>query len=408
MDSRKENQLPPLSLEEAVSYLKEHTQAIRETLVLPISEAAGYSLAEPVFALHDQPPFPRSPFDGYAVRSCDTAGAGTQPAVLRVIGEVDAGGWFEGTVGPGEAVRIMTGAPIPDGADAVIKQEETDLGEETVTVFREMRRLQNYIFPGEDFKKGSLLLPEGEQLGPVEIGILAGNGMGEVRVFRHPRVIVISTGDELTDTGLPLGPGKIYDSNRYTIALQLKAWNCRVCGVFHSPDDPDSCADMIREWEGRVDLIVTTGGVSVGKKDIMHDVYDRLGLCRIFWKVGIKPGAAMMAGRFGNTMVLSLSGNPYAAYVDLHMLVRPVISKLTGSNSLEMVRQKAVLQDDYPRSSDRRRFVRCHVQDGKAVTEGHTGGNGDIASGRHVNAMIDIPAGSGPLHAGDEVTVILI
>ena len=157
-----------------------------------------------------------------------------------------------------------------------------------------------------------------------------------------------------------------------------------------------------------VDMVISTGGVSVGKKDIMHDVYALLGIQRTFWKIGIKPGAAMLTGTYRGKHVLALSGNPYAAYVDLHMVVRPVVNALNGNDHLEMLRQEVVLMDDYDRTSPIRRFIRTYVREGKAYLEGHTGGNGDIYSGHGVNAMLDIPAGSDKLKAGDTVTAVLL
>ncbi|MBQ6621839.1 MAG: NTP transferase domain-containing protein [Mogibacterium sp.] len=398
-----------LPLEQAVQFLKDNVRKIAETEVVSTRQARGRILAEDLIAPHDQPPFPRSPFDGYAIRSEDSKGASKEtPVTLRVLGEVDAGGWFEGEVHEGECVRIMTGAPIPKGADAVIKQEESDYGEETVQIYRQMRKDQNYIFPGEDYRKGSVLLEEGEHLGPSEVGMLASAGRTEAKVFRKPRAAVLSTGDEIRMPGEPLAPGKIYDSNVFTLTAQLEDWGVEVLAMLQSKDDPEVCISKIREWKDKVDFIVTTGGVSVGKKDIMHEVFDMMGIDRVFWKVGIKPGAAMMAGKYGDTLVLSLSGNPYASFVDLHMLVRPVVAEMTGNDSLEMIRQAAELVGDYTRESPIRRFIRCYVQDGKAYIDGHTGGNGDVSSSRHMNAMIDVPAGTGKLRTGDAVTVILL
>lgn len=399
----------PVELEEAVRLINSHIEQITETEICCVDDVRGRITAETVIASHDQPPFPRSPFDGYAVKSEDTSGADRENAVtLKVIGEVDAGGWFEETVSAGGAVRIMTGAPIPSGADAVIKQEETDYGEDTVQIFREMIDHQNYIPPGEDYNKGDILLEKGEYIGPVEAGIIASTGLPEIMVYRRPKAVVISTGDELRYPGEELTPGKIYDSNMYTIRAQLEEWGVEVISCFHMPDEPEGAAEALKKWADKADIIVTSGGVSVGKKDIMHDVFSILGIERILWKVGIKPGAAVLAGRYGETMILALSGNPYASYVDLHMIVRPALSALTGCDRLEMIRTKAILASDYDRKSPRRRFVRANFKHGKAYIEGHTGGNGDITSGRHINAMIDIPAGSEELKAGDEVDVILI
>jgi len=399
----------PLGLEEAVARIKEQICRITDTEICPLGEEDGRILAEDITASIDQPPFPRSPYDGYAIRSADSMGAGPDsPVVLDVAGEVDAGGWPEGPLAEGQAIRIMTGAPIPEGADAVIKQEDTDYGEETVRIFREMRGHENYIYPGEDYRRGDLLLEKGDYIGPVEAGIIASTGLAEVRVLRRVSAAVISTGDELMYPGEALGPGKIYDSNMYTIAAQLKAWGVAVKKMLHLPDDAGSAAKEIEALAGKTDMIVTSGGVSVGKKDIMHEVFSMLGAERIFWRVGMKPGAAVLAGRYGKTLMLALSGNPYASYVDLHMIVRPALSEFTGTNRLEMIRGTAVLMDDFDKKSPVRRFIRATAQDGRVYIDGHTGGNGDISSGRNINAMVDVPAGSDKLSAGSEVQVILI
>lgn len=405
----KNGSVKPVELEEAVALIRRNIKRIEETEVCSIRDTKGCILAENIIAEHDQPPFPRSPFDGYAVRSGDTAGASRKtPIILNVIGEVDAGGWFEGRVSSCEAVRIMTGAPIPEGADAIIKQEETDYGEDMVSVYREMKDHQNYIPSGEDYRKDDILLEKGEYIGPVEAGIIASAGLTEVKVLRKPSAVVISTGDELVYPGESLTKGKIYDSNMYTISAQLEEWNVDVAACFHLTDEPERAAEILKKWEGKTDLIITSGGVSVGKKDIMHDVFRILEIDTIFWRVGMKPGAAVLAGKMGSTVILALSGNPYAAYVDLHMVVRPALSELNGNERLEMLRGKARLASDYDKKSPRRRFVRAFCQAGIAYIEGHTGGNGDITSGRHINSMIDIPAGSDELKAGTEVNVILI
>ena len=404
-----ETKSKPLELEEAVARIREQISRITDTEICPLGEADGRILAEDITAPIDQPPFPRSPYDGYAIRSADSMGAGPDsPVVLDVAGEVDAGGWPEGPLTEGQAVRIMTGAPIPEGADAVIKQEDTDYGEEMVRIFREMRCRENYIYPGEDYRRGDLLLEKGDFIGPVEAGIIASAGLAEVSVLRRVSAAVISTGDELAYPGEALGPGKIYDSNMYTIAAQLKAWGVDVKKMLHIPDDAGSAAKEIEAWAGQTDMIVTSGGVSVGKKDIMHEVFSMLGAERIFWRVGMKPGAAVLAGRYGKTLILALSGNPYASYVDLHMIVRPALSEFTGNNRLEMIRGTAVLMDDFDKKSPVRRFIRATAQDGRVYIDGHTGGNGDISSGRNINAMVDVPAGSDKLSAGSEVQVILI
>lgn len=399
----------PIELEEAVAKIREQICRITDTENCPLEAAAGRILAEDITAPIDQPPFPRSPYDGYAIRSIDSKEAGPdKPVTLTVVGEVDAGGWFGRTLAEGHAVRIMTGAPIPEGADAVIRQEDTDYGEETVRIFREMHSHENYIYSGDDYRRGTVLLEKGDYIGPVEAGIIASAGISEIKVLRRVSAVVISTGDELMNPGETLGQGKIYDSNLYTIAAQLREWDVDVKAMLHLPDDAESAAKEIGILSEKADMVITSGGVSVGKKDIMHEVFSVLGVDRIFWKVGMKPGAAVLAGRYGQTLIMALSGNPYAAYVDLHMIVRPALSEFTGNNRLEMLRGRAVLVDDYDKKSPVRRFIRAIAQDGKVYIDGHTGGNGDVSSGRNINAMVDVPAGSDKLPAGSEVQVILI
>lgn len=399
----------PIELEEAVAKIREQICRITDTENCPLEAAAGRILAEDITAPIDQPPFPRSPYDGYAIRSIDSKEAGPdKPVALAVVGEVDAGGWFGRTLAEGQAVRIMTGAPIPEGADAVIRQEDTDYGEETVRIFREMHSHENYIYSGDDYRRGTVLLEKGDYIGPVEAGIIASAGISEIKVLRRVSAVVISTGDELMNPGETLGQGKIYDSNLYTIAAQLREWDVDVKAMLHLPDDAESAAKEIGILSEKADMVITSGGVSVGKKDIMHEVFSILGVDRIFWKVGMKPGAAVLAGRYGQTLIMALSGNPYAAYVDLHMIVRPALSEFTGNNRLEMLRGRAVLVDDYDKKSPVRRFIRAIAQDGKVYIDGHTGGNGDVSSGRNINAMVDVPAGSDKLPAGSEVQVILI
>lgn len=396
-------------LEEAVRLLTAAAAPIVEKESVPLREACRRILAEDIRAAFDQPPFPRSPLDGYAVRAEDTAGASeSAPVLLQVIAEVDAGGVFTGTVGPLEAVRIMTGAPIPEGADAIIRQEDTDCGEDEVRLYCALEPRQNYCEKGEDYHAGTLLLQDREYIGPVEAGILASTGRDRVLVYRRPRAVIISTGDEVVMPGQDLTVGKIYDSNLFTIDAQLRSWGVDSLEILHVNDDAAACAELITARLDRADLILTTGGVSVGKRDIMHEVFQRLDADRLFWKVRIKPGMAMLAGTCRGRLILSLSGNPFAAYADLHLMVRPVIAALNGSTYPGLNTASALMAADYSRKSPARRFVRALVRDGIACTEGHTGGNGVVSSGRGTNALIEIEAGSGPIRAGDRVKVIML
>ena len=402
-------EIRPVTLEEALAALNGSISRISETEEADLRAAYGRILAEDILAMRDQPPFPKSPLDGYAVRSEDTKGASKEaPVTLKVAAEVAAGNCFDRAIQRGEAVRIMTGAPIPDGADAIIGQEDTDYGEEHVNIYCEMKPYKNYICRGNEYKAGDVLLAEGSHIGPSEAGIIAGTGKRSVKVYRKSKVIIISTGDEIVMPGHELKDSQIYNSNLFTTEAQLIEWGVDVTSVFHVPDDPKEASAIIESHIEDVDMIVSIGGVSVGKKDIMHAVYDRLGIERLFWRVKIKPGMAMMAGTYDGKLVLSVSGNPYAAFADMQLITREAVQMLSGNDHLGMVSAKAILADAYDKKSPSRRFVRTCVEDGKAFIEGHTGGNNDITSGRGINALIDVPAGSDALDEGDEVTVLFI
>ncbi len=401
--------IQPISLEEASCLLSEAAGLIKEEESVPVLSARGRILAEDVCARYDQPPFSRSPLDGYALRGEDTAGASRwNPVRLSVIGETDAGDVFPGRVMAGQAVRIMTGAPIPEGADAILRQEDSDFGEETVEIYAEVKTWQNYVCRGEDYRRGDVLLEAGEKIGPLEIGILASAGYDKVTVRRPVRVLLISTGDELVLPGTELLPGKIYDSNRHTLQAQLEAWGMQVTASLHSDDDAHLLAAHLREGLDEADLVITTGGVSVGKKDILHEVYRILGVRRLFWKVAMKPGGAVMAGSLDGKIILSLSGNPFSAYAGLQLLGRPILRKMTQDPFLDFTVQEGVLQEPFKKASPSRRFVRCRIEGGRVWLEGHTGGNGNVSSGRGSNALVDIPAGSPSIHAGDKVKVIFL
>ena len=397
----------PLELEEALGILTEHAPEIMETETLPLPDACGRVLSEDVTAERNQPPFPRSPLDGYAVKSADLIGAGPDsPAVLRVLDEVDAGHPARTAVRGRTAVRIMTGAPIPDGADTVVRQEDTDEGEETVQVFCTQKPWENYCPAGEDYHKGDPLLKKGMRLYAAEIGILAGLGRTEVKVFRKPRVLLLSTGDELAEPGSSLSEGQIYNSNLPMLRAQCRLWDLEVAGAGSVPDDAEAAASFLRENADRADLILTTGGVSVGKRDILHEVYRILGAERLFWRIAVKPGMPVLAGMYDGREILSLSGNPYAALADLALLVKPVLRKMTGRDDLRTVREKAVLLNGYPKKSPGRRFVRGFVRDGKVRLTDKSNDSGILSSMAGLNCMAEIPAGSPELHAGEIVTLV--
>ncbi|MEZ3486956.1 MAG: molybdopterin molybdotransferase MoeA [Lachnospiraceae bacterium] len=398
-----------LDLKQAQELLLERVEKIEETESISLWDACGRVLSEDVSAGHDQPPFPRSPLDGYAVRSQDIEGASKEsPAELTVIDEVDAGHVSGKCVSRGTAIRIMTGAPVPEGADCIVGQEDTDYGEETVEIYEEIGAYQNYCHAGEDYKAGTRILAKDMVLGSVEAGILASLGREKLQVYRRPRIAVLTTGDETVLPGDALGPGKIYDSNLYTLVTRLISLGMDVVSRDRLGDDLAAAAEWIRLAAQKADLIVTTGGVSVGKKDIMHEVLKLLGCERIFWRIAVKPGMPTLCAQYQGTLLICLSGNPFGAAVNLELLVRPLLAKLTGRKDLELKKVTAVAESTFPKKSGVTRYVRAYYEDGKVRIPEGSNASGILSSMCGCNCLIEIPAGTLRVDRGDEVWVILL
>lgn len=395
-----------LQIEEAQAMLTEQVRKIEQTERVSLADALGRVLAEDVTAERDQPPFPRSPLDGYAVRAADVAGASKEnPAVLHVIGRIYAGYVFDGIVGEGQAVRLMTGAPIPEGADAIIRQEDTFAENDTVQIYVSSESYQNYCFQGEDYKAGTVLLPKDSRLDAGKITVLSSLGKTEAVVYRKPSVAVISTGDEVLVPGQPWSPGKIYDSNRAYICARLtEAGNPPVISM-HAADEARKVADEIRKAAQQADFVITTGGVSVGEKDILHDVVKLLDAEQLFWKVRIKPGSPTLAFVCEGTLVLCLSGNPFGAIANFELLARPVLAALTGQKDWLLPMENAVLQNDFRKPAGARRFLRGCLENGKVYINGKMQSSGAIASMVECNCLVEIRPDMAGAMAGETVQV---
>lgn len=399
-----------IELEDALALIRSHTPS-PDITELELEALSGEILAEPVRALHDQPPFPRSPLDGYAIRGSDSTGASCHsPVTLRVIGKLCAGDGASFQVNPGEAVRIMTGARIPDNATAVIRQEDTDLGMGQVRLYASVKDGQNYCQQGEDYRSGDLLLKSGSPLSASAIALLASNGISRVRVYRKPRVAIITTGDELVPAGTPLSPGKIYNTNRYMLQARLRELGVDSITV-HVPDRISDVMDALEKCINQADVCITTGGVSVGEKDIMHDVLKDSESQIIFRGIRLKPGSPAHFALLHETPVLALSGNPFAASATFEILGRMILHLLSGGSISYCHKVRALLKNDFPKSSPQRRFIRAfcmNTEHGRTVSVPAHHGSGQIASLNGCNCMIDIPAGSDPLRAGSDVCVWLL
>ena len=396
-----------ISLGEASELLLERVAKIEETETVSLWEANGRVLAEDIRAVRDQPPFPRSPLDGYAVKSSDLKGADREhPATLTVIEEVTAGHVGNRQVTSGTAVRIMTGAPIPEGADCIAGQEDTDYGEDVVNIYVELAPDANYCHQGEDYQAGTLILKKDTVLGAVEVGVLASLGMIRIPVYRKARVALITTGDEIVLPEEELLPGKIYDSNLYTLGSLLDEWGIEVTCRKRVADQEKDVAEIIEKEIACADMIVTTGGVSVGKKDIMHDVQKLLDCERIFWRVAIKPGMPTLCAQYKGKLLICLSGNPYGAAVNLEILVRPLLAVMTGREALKLKRKQALLLNAFPKRSRVTRYVRAFYEDGAVRIAAGSNDSGILSSMCGCNCLVEIPAGTDRVDEGEMVWIV--
>lgn len=399
-----------ISLEQAAELAGKHCRRLAETEAVPVKDAGGRILAEDICAGLDNPPFPRSPVDGYAACAEDLRGASREnPARLKVCGCIYAGDDGQSLrIRRGEAMRIMTGAPFPEGSDTAVKQEDTDYGEETVSVYREQKPFDNYCFQGEDYRRGEKLLAEGTPLTFAEQGILSGLGYTHVTVYKKPVIYVFTTGDELCPPGNPLRPGKIYDSNGIMVSARLKELGAEPLMVSHVKDSEETMAETLKDACRNADLIVTTGAVSVGKKDIMHGALERLGAEKIFWRVRLQPGTPTIFSVYEGTPILSLSGNPFGAMANVELLLRPMLEVMTGDPRFRMELRKGVFTDTFPKKSRMRRFVRAIYRDGRVSLPQGIFSSGAMGTLRGCNCLLDIPPGSEPLKEGEQVTVWML
>lgn len=397
-----------VTVEQAVELILAQTAVMAETEEAELLQAVGRILAQDMVTAFDNPPFDRSPVDGYACRASDVRNASKEkPVMLIVTEEIDAGQYSEREIRPGQAVRIMTGAAIPPGCDCCIRQEDTDYGEEIVAVYGPQKKWDNYCFAGEDFKKGTVLLKKGTRLGYVEAAVLAGMGISRVPVYRQPRVVLLTSGDEVVEPGKTLPPGKIYNSNLTMLAARLQDFGIRPFYAASIGDDAAIMADTLCRTAKEADVIITTGGVSVGKKDIMHEALHRIGAERIFWRVRVKPGMPTLFSVYQGVPIISLSGNPFGVAVTAELLIRPLLHKMMQDDTLVLTRVKGILKDSFEKPIRGRRMVRAFYENGSFHLPDGLHSNGVLSSMAGCNCLLDIGDG-GAATAGAEVEAILL
>lgn len=401
--------LEGIELSQAIDILLENIQPIQTTEIKSILEALSRIAAEDVFAPIDNPPFDRSPLDGYAFMAEDSTGASReQPVKLKVVGKIFAGDWCDIILKPHEAIRIMTGAMIPTGADCVIKQESTNYGEDFVEIYESLKPYQNYSYMGEDFKKGTKLISQGEKLNFVHLGILASMGYSTVRVYNQPKVALIVTGDELVTSGETLPKGKIYNSNLFLIAARLKELSINPIYLEKCGDDVNTIIQKLEQAMTVADLVITTGGVSLGEKDIFPEVLPRLGVDQKFWKVNIKPGTPVMFSTYHDKLILNLSGSPFGALTAFELLVRPMLGKMAKDPSIPMKIDQAILENDYFKKCTGKKFVRAIFEKGKIRLPEGGYASGMIASMKDCNCLLEIEPGKNGYEKGDTIKILLL
>ena len=402
-----------IDVKEALNII-DQTDPLSGFETVPVQECAGRISAEKIVSPVDQPPFPRSPLDGFAFRSEDVRGACPErPAQLQQVGYVPAGCGETFAVGPGECVRIMTGGRIPADCDAVIGIEDAAYaetsecdGDAAVLIFQEIGYHQNYVFAGEDFAKGDVLCREGERIDAALAGCLAAAGFAAVPVHRRPRVAILATGSEIAVPGSPLGAGKIYDSNSVYLRNRLMQLGFPAAAAVCA-DDPVQLTNALSRRLGGFDLIVTTGGVSVGDADYMPVVLAESGAEILFHGVSLKPGSPLLLAEKDGTRILCLSGNPYAAAATFELFARPLLAALAADPFLKMPETEGVLAEPFRKGSHVPRYLRAKLQDGKLyVPQGHS--SGQMLSMAGCNCLAELPAGEGPFEAGTKLKVFLL
>lgn len=398
---------PVLSVEEAREQILSRVDVLQPEFV-PLLEAAERVLSESVAADRDIPPVRNAAMDGYAVRGEDMGGDVVR---LRVIGEVAAGHESELRVGPGEAVRIMTGAPVPEGADTVVRFERTEVEGGQVVILQPPSPGKNVRQAGEDVREGQVVLERGKVLRPQEIGMLAAVGQMEVAVIRRPRVAILGTGDEVVPPDETPGPSQIRDANSYTVAAQVQRYGgvALVLGVAH--DREELVRRGIREaLEREADFIITSGGVSVGDFDLVKQVMETEGEMH-FWSLNMKPGRPMAFGEIGGVPLLGLAGNPVAAMVSTELYARPALLKMQGFAKWDQSTVRARLTQSIGRKDGRRHYLRVTLQDtddGYEATLTGDQGSGILNSLVQADGLAVIPEDVRHLPVGSEVDVVLL
>ena len=407
----KENKSGVLTYKEAVDRLVEVVKPIAKESVA-LEKAMGRILAQDVKAMANVPPFDRSPYDGYAFRAADSVGASKEhPVTLKILEEIPAGGISRCPVTEGCAVKILTGAPIPEGADAIVPFEVTEFTESIVTVFEESVSGKNIVKCGEDVKIGDGLANEGVKIDAGLAGTLASQNIAKPMVYRVPRVGILSTGSELLNVGDAWEEGKIYNSNQYMLQAAVRELGCEAIVLGRAKDSLGEIKKLLMRGLSDCDIVLITGGVSVGDYDLTPDAMEQAGISILFRGVGLKPGMACAYGVKGNQLVCGLSGNPASAITNFYAIAVPAIRKICGYKEFLSKEIRVTLLDSFGKKSRCERILRGKLELANGIVGMHISkdqGNVVLSSTIGCDVMAVIPAGSGPVEAGTKLKGFLI
>ncbi len=398
-----------MTVAQARAVISAHLKPIKDTMRTPLRSALNHILAEDIISPMNVPPHINSAMDGYAVRFSDLSLTGE--TALTVCASVLAGATPPPPLKPGQAIRIMTGAALPENADTVVMQEQTRREGDQVWIQADQKNGQHVRMAGEDLHKGASALRRGQRLRAAELGLIASLGIGEVSVFRPLRVAFFSTGDELTSIGHPLTDGQIYDSNRYTLYGMLTSlgFDCFDLGVVR--DHPVAIENAFEEASRMADVVLSSGGVSVGEADFIKPLLARMGKV-VFWKIAMKPGRPLAYGQLGQCHFFGLPGNPVAVMVTFYAFVRDALLTLAGANPLPVVpgftvRTTTALKKAPGRTEFQRGVLSQNAQGEWTVRSTGNQGSGILRSMSEANCFIVLPQDCGSVAAGAEVEVQL-
>ena len=394
----------------AREFIHRFLQPVDAVLRVPVRSSLGCVLAEDVISPVDVPAHRNSAMDGWAMRGADLRPEGE--ATLEEIGSSFAGRPFGGKVAPGQCVRIMTGGVVPEGADTVVMQERAKASGKRIAFAPGQKTGQNVREAGEDLRAGSVALPRGRLVRPADLGLIASLGIGEVAVYRKLRVAFFSTGDELKSIGSTLGEGEIYDSNRYTLHGMLTRLGCEVLDMGVVRDDPKLLERAFREAAGAADVVITSGGVSVGEADFVKDLLGKLGEV-VFWKIAMKPGRPLAYGRIGGAHFFGLPGNPVSVMVTFYQFVREALLALMGVDPVQPVptfpaRCTAKLRKAPGRTEFQRGILSRDAEGALVVRPTGEQGSGILKSMSEANCFILLGDSTGNVEPGTMVEVQLL